>query len=680
MIPINTKPTIFYSSKEYVATVTDTDTLADGFYGTVILNKGTSFTVTLGAAANNSERTVKFINIGAGTVTISDGGTVATLEQNETCAVTCNGSDWYSASGHIRLHSMDDSDDHDAASASDYGKNVRANPSTGAIEFDGINTITTATDNIYVGYEASITGSVEVGVGTLTKINGTTTDFSSEISVNDYIYVTDGNNTEVRQVSAVDSGTLLTVSDAFDNAYAGSSTLKVYTVGSDANDGSAADVGNSLATIQAAIDLIPKTVNHLVTVHLIPTNYAEAVTCTYRLGNQSITMKPCSTATGYGLYVITTSLGCSYNQCGFDISDMSFTNNMSFTECYGNNAVEDLILTTAGGKGVVFTNCNGIVTTCTISGQTTASYGGISAFYASNVISNTNSGSTNTYGLYAENGGIIHKISTQPSGDTDDEYADNGGAIFFADIAAGSIMAANAANVLSAITSTSALKVLKNDTGTVSWNGTTGTGDSVMATIPTIDGPVLDSVALVGSPVAGKIEYYGNKTYITNKSLQKAIDRTSDVAIATVTVADTTDEETLWTGVMAANSLVAGNLLKFHADGVVSNGDSANGNDQVTLRIKVGVVTVATLEPELKKIPDGSHWHINANATQRTIGTTGSRAVHIDLEIHGATEEVVAVAEINTEISMNVTITAEWASAEATNTISLYQGFMEYKN
>ena len=96
-VPVNTKPNIFYSSKEYVATITDTDTLADGFYGTVILNKGTAFTVTLGAAANNSERTVKFINIGAGTVTISDGGTVATLEQNETCAVTCNGSDWYAS-------------------------------------------------------------------------------------------------------------------------------------------------------------------------------------------------------------------------------------------------------------------------------------------------------------------------------------------------------------------------------------------------------------------------------------------------------------------------------------------------------------------------------------------------------------------------------------------------------
>jgi len=95
-VPVNTKPNIFYSSKEYVATITDTDTLADGFYGTVILNKGTAFTLTLGTAANCNENRINFINIGAGTVTISDGGVVIILLEEETCSATCDGTDWYS--------------------------------------------------------------------------------------------------------------------------------------------------------------------------------------------------------------------------------------------------------------------------------------------------------------------------------------------------------------------------------------------------------------------------------------------------------------------------------------------------------------------------------------------------------------------------------------------------------
>jgi len=189
----------------------------------------------------------------------------------------------------------------------------------------------------------------------------------------------------------------------------------------------------------------------------------------------------------------------------------------------------------------------------------------------------------------------------------------------------------------------------------------------------------LTSGVLLTTPEAGAIEFNGCSTYITNVATQRSIDRTSDVAVSTVTVENTTDETTLWTGVMPANSLCAGNLLKFHCDGIIENG-GASGDDQITLRIKVGAATVATLAPVTKDIPTGSHWHIDANATQRTIGASGSRAVHIDLDIDGTTETVIAVAAIDTTASMNVTVTAEWATAATDNIISLYQAYMEYKN
>ena len=191
-----------------------------------------------------------------------------------------------------------------------------------------------------------------------------------------------------------------------------------------------------------------------------------------------------------------------------------------------------------------------------------------------------------------------------------------------------------------------------------------------------------DGTALT-TPVAGALEFHDGRLYATNVLHRRALDRTSDVAVATVTVADTTTETTIWTAIMNANSLVAGNMFKFHANGIVSNGDSASSADQVTLRIKVGGTTVATLAPALKKIPVDSHWHITANATQRTLtdgATLGKRAVHIDLDIDDETSAVLAIADIDTEADMDVTVTAEWASADAANTISLYQGFMEYKN
>ena len=173
------------------------------------------------------------------------------------------------------------------------------------------------------------------------------------------------------------------------------------------------------------------------------------------------------------------------------------------------------------------------------------------------------------------------------------------------------------------------------------------------------------------------------RMYLKNLDVERSIDRTSDVTVATVTVANTTAETTLWTGKMGANSLRAGNVFKFHADGVVSNG-GATAADEVTIRIKVGGVTKVTLSPDTKTL-SSVMWHLNANATQRTIGSAGSRAIHAHLVIGdpattGDDVHLEGVAAIDTTANMDVTVTAQWASAAADNTISLYQGFMEYKN
>jgi len=187
------------------------------------------------------------------------------------------------------------------------------------------------------------------------------------------------------------------------------------------------------------------------------------------------------------------------------------------------------------------------------------------------------------------------------------------------------------------------------------------------------------SKALLGTPVAGALEFYSGRFYITNVSHQRVIDRTSDVAVETATCANTTDETTLWTGVMDADSLVAGNMFKFHADGLVSNDGNHSDND-ITIRVRVGGTEVVSLTPVTKALTDVP-WHINANACQRTLGSTGSRAVHLHLAVGDVDEQrTIALATVDTTASMNVTVTAEWATAKATNTISLYQGFMEYKN
>ena len=166
---------------------------------------------------------------------------------------------------------------------------------------------------------------------------------------------------------------------------------------------------------------------------------------------------------------------------------------------------------------------------------------------------------------------------------------------------------------------------------------------------------------------------------VKSKKYESLEDKTGDVLVSTVTVANTTVETTLLTIPMAANSLLAGNLFKVHADGIVSNGGAAAA-DQITLRIRVNGVEMVVLTPVTRDMPVGSHWHIEANATQRTIGPTGSRAMHLMLNIDSVEEYHIAVGTIDTTDVMDITITAQWASAAADNTISIYQGYITHKN
>ena len=183
---------------------------------------------------------------------------------------------------------------------------------------------------------------------------------------------------------------------------------------------------------------------------------------------------------------------------------------------------------------------------------------------------------------------------------------------------------------------------------------------------------------LLTTPETGVLEFANGKLYITNVAHRRSIDRTSDVSVATVTVASTADETVIWTADMGANSLTAGNVFKAHADGIVSNG-GPTAADRITVRVKVGAATVVTLTPVAGNLTSRM-WHLDANATQRTIGNPGSRAIHLHLVVGDEESMVFGVADIDTTSNMDVSITVQWASAAADNTISLYQGYMEYKN
>ena len=175
---------------------------------------------------------------------------------------------------------------------------------------------------------------------------------------------------------------------------------------------------------------------------------------------------------------------------------------------------------------------------------------------------------------------------------------------------------------------------------------------------------------------SGVLEFSNDRFYITNVATQRAIDRTSDVITSTTTVSNTVTETTIWTGTLSANALKAGNLLKVHVDGVISNATAA---DDITISTYMGATQVATFNPAIGNVTN-EHWHVNFNITVRSVGATGSVAFHGATHIGGSDSESLNIETIDTTVAEDITVKVQWDNAKAGNTISIYQGFLEFKN
>jgi len=198
-------------------------------------------------------------------------------------------------------------------------------------------------------------------------------------------------------------------------------------------------------------------------------------------------------------------------------------------------------------------------------------------------------------------------------------------------------------------------------------------GTTSLAPLKLTAGPLLTT------PSSGSIEYYGNKTYITNKDLQKVIDRTSDVKLTTTTVANTTDETEVYEASVPANSWVAGNVLKMLISGTLSNKVGSSGHT-VTVKVYVGTTEAATITSTEAKFTDVC-WHISGYNIVRDIGSTGHMAYHLEMTIDGDNSNVTCnVVEIDTTGLLDITVTATWASADDANIFTCNMGLMEYKN
>lgn len=198
------------------------------------------------------------------------------------------------------------------------------------------------------------------------------------------------------------------------------------TNGSDDNDGSS---GSPFKTIAKAVSLIPRIVNHNVTINLADGYYSEGITLSGYMGGGEIYIlgngdHPENVVIAEGIYAVRCSVGY------IELYGMETTNTDSdgiyLADCSSYFTINHVLcdITDADYDGVYAIGCQTIhIKSSTFSNRWT----GISAIYGTTVISDNNDGVNNDVGLYAE-AATIMKYGIQPGGTTD-EVTDNGGVI-----------------------------------------------------------------------------------------------------------------------------------------------------------------------------------------------------------------------------------------------------------
>jgi hypothetical protein len=137
---------------------------------------------------------------------------------------------------------------------------------------------------------------------------------------------------------------------------------------------------------------------------------------------------------------------------------------------------------------------------------------------------------------------------------------------------------------------------------------------------------------LLATPEAGAMEFLDGRWYITGSARQRVIDRTGDVLTASVNAVGNT-ETTLYSATLSAGAAKVGRIYKLHCNGIIMNRATS---DYPTFYVYRDNVQLATLTVVGGRYLANTPWHMDINETIRTIGATGTLALHADISIGNA--------------------------------------------
>ena len=188
-----------------------------------------------------------------------------------------------------------------------------------------------------------------------------------------------------------------------------------------------------------------------------------------------------------------------------------------------------------------------------------------------------------------------------------------------------------------------------------------------------VKGIIVDTMGSLPAAEEGQLVHHDKRFYLTSAN-RRIISRASDVLITPITVANTTVETLLWTGTVDADTLAVGKVYRTTSSGKFS---TANASDSLKIRVKLNDVTLVEIDSVLGNVTDkpGS---VKSCLTVKTIGATGTVSSFFDLQLDEKIYRAdISSTVIDTTTGSDIKVTAQWDAADAANTMTIDQGFLE---
>ena len=183
---------------------------------------------------------------------------------------------------------------------------------------------------------------------------------------------------------------------------------------------------------------------------------------------------------------------------------------------------------------------------------------------------------------------------------------------------------------------------------------------------------------LQATPVAGTLEFNGNKLYFTQSTEQRAVITSGSIITATTTVANTVTETTAFTATIPANELHVGQVIRARVLGFYS---THNASVTFTARWKIGGTTVITTTSVAANVTNAPI-EMEFTFTVRSIGSSGTVIAYSQAEFDntGKSAASTGTTTVNTTTSNNIILTIEWSVADPGSTLSVTQGYAKFIN